>query len=142
MADPVAAGTITVRLEDGSTHDVVNKIGDLIRFEREYGVSAAQLGKWSEANARVAKENESRPDEEQVDLPHEIKPEWMLYLAWLALRRKKLFDGGFDEFLDQVDDIGGGEEDEQPGEVEPGSAPGVPDPGLSVQPTPVPPPVS
>jgi hypothetical protein len=63
---------------DGVTHTVNPKPGDLVRFEREFKVSAASLG-------------------ENVMLEH------IFYIAWAALRREGVFTDDFEAFLDLAD---------------------------------------
>lgn len=66
------------------THVVVPKPGDLVRFEREYKISAASLG-------------------ENPMLEH------VFFIAYTALKRTGDFEGDFDAFLDLAD-VGGEEE--------------------------------
>lgn len=60
---------------DGVSHEVTPKMGDLVRFERQYDVPASTL----DDNTRV---------------------EYVFYIAWLAMNRTGAFDGDFEAFLD------------------------------------------
>src|SRR5215216_1043055 len=90
---PVASGTFKVTMENGDVHEVRPKLGELVRFERKYGQSAARLQELSESG--------------------EAKAEWLVFLAWSALCRKKLYDGDFDQFLDDMDDVNVMTEDDE-----------------------------
>ena len=66
-----------VSFDDGRTLEVGATPGDIVRFERQYGFPASQI----ETDTRV---------------------EYVMFLAWCALKRTKQFDGDFDDFLDHV----------------------------------------
>lgn len=78
----------------GETHDVDAGPLELVQFEREYDVAAPSMAD----NARV---------------------EWLCYLAYRAMRNKRLYDQGFDEFLAEVTAV---EAREQPATVDPTNA--------------------
>lgn len=88
---------MTVTMADGTTHQV-GKMGaaELIAFERQFGVPAGRL------------------NEDQ-------RLEYFVFLAYVSLRRQKLVNGSFDEFLEGLEDVAVGTEDPQ-GEG-PGKAP-------------------
>lgn len=69
--------TINVTYLDGRSFEVTPTPGDIVRFERHFGVSAGDLG----ANTRL---------------------EHMFYLVWLALVRLGHESGDFESFLDVV----------------------------------------
>lgn len=66
---------------DGIEHSITPTAGDLVRLEREYEISAAQL------------------DDSNVTVEH------VLFIAWSALRRTKAIDLDldFDSFIDLAD---------------------------------------
>jgi hypothetical protein len=66
---------------DGVEHEVVPTAGDLVRLERQYGISAASL------------------DESTVRVEH------VLYIAFTALRRRGAISEelSFDDFIDLAD---------------------------------------
>ncbi len=71
----------SVTLEDGTSFpDVRVMPGDVVRFERHFGIRIADAG--------------DRPPLEQV-----------LFLAWSPLHRKAMTSLTFDEFCDQVDEV-------------------------------------
>jgi hypothetical protein len=63
---------------NGTTHEVVPKPGDLVRFERQYDVPASSM----DDSTRV---------------------EYVFYIAWCAMKRTGDFTGDFEEFLDLAD---------------------------------------
>jgi len=63
---------------DGVAQEVTPKLGDLVRFERQYDVAASSL----DDNTRI---------------------EYVFYIAWLAMSRTGDYDGDFESFLDVVD---------------------------------------
>lgn len=63
---------------DGETHVVSPKPGDLVRFERQYNISAASLDK-------------------------DVKLEHVFFIAWSALKRTGVFTDDFEAFLDLAD---------------------------------------
>lgn len=65
---------------DGSEYELDATPGDLVRFERQYGIPATQL----ESETRI---------------------EYVMYLAWLALKRVRPDVVDFDDFLDRVTDV-------------------------------------
>lgn len=128
----VQGESFRVTLEDGTKHEITPKLGDLIRFEREYGFSSSKLGEMARAwqeHAKRVKEAEERgdPPPSSEHLP-DMKSEWFIYIGFRALKRKKLINvETFDEFLDIVDDVemrADDEESDAPGEDEPASEPG------------------
>lgn len=72
-----------IRMVDGSEHDVDSKPADFVRFEREFKVPMSAID------------------------GHNASYEHMLYLGWLGLRRKNIFTGTFEAFIDVVDDCTG-----------------------------------
>lgn len=71
---------------DGVEHSISPTAGDLVRLEREYSISAAQL------------------DDDAITVEH------VLFIAWSALRRTKAIepDLDFDSFIDLADVPRGG----------------------------------
>jgi len=71
---------------DGVEHSISPTAGDLVRLEREYQISAAQL------------------DDEHVTVEH------VLFIAYSALRRTHVLDDAmsFDQFIDLADVPRGG----------------------------------
>lgn len=63
---------------DGVEHSVTPKPGDLVRFERQYDMSASTLD-------------------------DDTRLEYVFYIAWCALKRTGVFAGDFEEFLDLAD---------------------------------------
>jgi len=63
---------------NGTTHEVIPKPGDLVRFERHYDVAASSL----DENTRL---------------------EYVFFIAWCAMRRMGAFDGDFESFIDLAD---------------------------------------
>jgi hypothetical protein len=63
---------------DGVSQEVTPKLGDLVRFERQYDVPASSL----DDNARI---------------------EYVFYIAWLAMSRTGDYQGDFESFLDVVE---------------------------------------
>ena len=63
---------------DGVSQEVTPKLGDLVRFERQYDVPASSL----DDTARI---------------------EYVFYIAWLAMSRTGDYEGDFESFLDVVE---------------------------------------
>jgi len=76
-----------VGYEDGSGVDVVASASDLIAFERKFDMAMSAFG-------------------------DSVRIEWMLWLAWSTLTRKKLVTVEFDSWCDTVDDITFGDSSE------------------------------
>lgn len=68
---------------DGEAHEVTPTAGDLVRLEREFGIAASSL------------------------TPESTRVEWVMFLAFHALRRKGIEVGTFDDFLDRADTVTG-----------------------------------
>ena len=86
FAEALAGLEMTVAV-NGETHEAKFKPGDLIRFERYFNRPLSALAETDEAG------NTS------------VKMEELAYLAFAALTRADTFDGDFDDFIDQLDDI-------------------------------------
>lgn len=71
--------TLTVTLTDGREIEVRSTPGDLVRFERHFGIAASGIGE---------------------------KFEHIMFLAYTALKRTGEVDGDFDSFLDQIEKFG------------------------------------
>ena len=76
-----------VGYEGGSGVDVVASAPDLIAFERQFDKPMSAFG-------------------------DAVRVEWMLWLAWTALTRKKLVSQEFDVWVDSVDEITFGDSSE------------------------------
>ncbi len=79
-----AAKRITVTLADDTVYDLRVMPGDVVRCERQYGISAGDL-------------------ERDPHLEH------ILYVAWLSSKRHA-YTGSFDDWVDQVAALDLGEE--------------------------------
>jgi len=66
---------------DGQAHDVQTTAGDLVRLEREYDIKAAAMS------------------------VETMSVEWVMFLAFVGLKRQKIIDMTFDEFLDCADTV-------------------------------------
>lgn len=117
----------TVIVYNGEPHDFGEaKLGDLIAFERMFGVKATALQpkpKFDEHGQAVYNEKD-----EQVMEPADISLEWLAFLFWRALRRQ----GGIgkdvafdDDFLDGIDSIEQVDADGEASDADP-SVPGQP----------------
>lgn len=73
---------------DGETLELELAVGDLRRFEKEYGITLADL---------------AVPDGQPTPAGHLDK---MLYLAWCAARRTKHTELGFDDWCDTITNLG------------------------------------
>lgn len=94
-------------INEGDTHKEVSiKPGDLVAFERKYGMS------YDDLSVEVVNEDGTK----------EIKPssvariEHTFFMAWNALRRSGQDTRTFEEFLDNVDDI---EDPDEPDPLDP-----------------------
>jgi len=76
-----------VDYEDGSGVDVVASAPDLIAFERKFDMAMSAFG-------------------------NSVRVEWMLWLAWTTLTRKRLVGSEFDTWSETVDGITFGESSE------------------------------
>ena len=72
---------LLVTVDDGTEHEVTVKVGDLVAFERMYGIS---FGEVDTDNPRI---------------------EYVLFLGWKACKRLGLTELEFDEWLDRVDGV-------------------------------------
>ena len=72
---------------DDVEHNVQTTAGDLVRLEREYGIKAADMS---------------------VDT---MSVEWVMFLAYVGLKRSKVITMTFDEFLDTADTVGNDDDD-------------------------------
>lgn len=81
--------TFNVELEDGTKHRVQTAYADIIAMEDEFDIDAS-------------------------DLVTRQKGKWLAYLAWHALKRRKVLDMSWDQFRNQVEsvDAEGGESEE------------------------------
>lgn len=77
---------ITIAVDDVE-HNVQTTAGDLVRLEREYGIKAADMS---------------------VDT---MSVEWVMFLAYVGLKRSKVITMTFDEFLDTADTVGNDDDD-------------------------------
>jgi hypothetical protein len=77
---------ITIAVDDVE-HNVQTTAGDLVRLEREYGIKAADMS---------------------VDT---MSVEWVMFLAYVGLKRSKVITMTFDEFLDTADTVGSDDDD-------------------------------
>lgn len=77
---------ITIAVDDVE-HNVQTTAGDLVRLEREYGIKAADMS---------------------VD---SMSVEWVMFLAYVGLKRSKVITMTFDEFLDTADTVGNDDDD-------------------------------
>lgn len=75
---------LTVKLADGTEHVVVTTPGDMVRYEHHAGVSVGSLA--------------SEEASQSMDA--------MCFLAYAGLKRKGIFHGTWEEFLDQVEGFG------------------------------------
>jgi|TARA_R110000803_G_scaffold127414_2_gene194855 hypothetical protein len=66
---------------DGVDHVVETTAGDLVRLEREYQIKAAEMSVES------------------------MSVEWVMFLAFVGLKRQKVIEMSFDEFLDVADTV-------------------------------------
>ena len=80
---------ITIAVDDVE-HNVQTTAGDLVRLEREYGIKAADMS---------------------VDT---MSVEWVMFLAFVGLRRSKVIEMSFDEFLDSADTVGSDDDEDPP----------------------------
>lgn len=77
---------LNVEYADGSGADVVASAPDLIAFERHF-------------------------DKSMMVFANDVRIEYLLWLAWHALTRKKLVTDDFDTWTDRVDGIMAGDEE-------------------------------
>lgn len=77
---------ITIAVDDVE-HVVQTTAGDLVRLEREYDIKAADMS---------------------VDT---MSVEWVMFLAYVGLKRQKVITMTFDEFLDSADTVGDDSDD-------------------------------
>lgn len=71
---------ITVSV-DGVPHGITPTAGDLVRLEREYQIVAAEMS------------------------VETMSVEWVMFLAFVGLKRQKVIEMSFDEFLDVADTV-------------------------------------
>lgn len=88
----------TVALEDGTVFPEVRLMpGDIVRFERHFGVRVGSL-----AGAKVTTTNaDGEAETETIPPPFEH----LLFLGWAPLHRKALTDLDFDAFCDVVENV-------------------------------------
>lgn len=72
--------TFNVELEDGTKHRVTTAYSDIMALEDEFDIDASTL---------VSRQ----------------KAKWLGYLAWHALKRKKVIDMSFDDFASQLETV-------------------------------------
>lgn len=96
---------ITVRMSDGSSLEAEDiKPGDMVRFERQFGISFSDLYvEKTDADGNAVIDPTTY---EPVRVPSpESRIEHTLFLAYAALKRTQQFTGTFDDFLDGIDDF-------------------------------------
>lgn len=76
---------ITIAVDDVE-HTVETTAGDLVRLEREYQIKAAQMS------------------------VETMSVEWVMFLAFVGLKRQGVITMTFDEFLDCADTVGADDE--------------------------------
>ena len=86
FAEALAGLEMTVTI-GGEDYDAKFKPGDMIRFERHTGRGMSSL---------ASTDKDGNPS---------VKLEDLAYLAFAALTRTDRFDGDFDAFIDQLEDI-------------------------------------
>lgn len=72
--------TFNVELEDGTKHRVTTAYADIIALEEEFDIDAS-------------------------DLVNRQRAKWLGYLAWHAMKRRKLTTLTFKDFQDQVETV-------------------------------------
>lgn len=86
FAEALAGLEMTVTI-GGDTYDTQFKPGDMIRFERHTGRGMSSL---------ASTDKDGNPS---------VKLEDLAFLAFAALTRTDRFEGDFDAFIDQLEDI-------------------------------------
>lgn len=81
--------TLKVEFGDGRTQAAVAELPDIVAFERQYGVSIADIG----------------------DAP---RMEWLAFLAWTALKRRGQAGDDFEGWLNQTAGLSLAEDDATP----------------------------
>lgn len=77
----LATARVTVQLVNGQAlGDLRIMPGDYVKTERQYGIAAAEM----ESNARL---------------------EWVLYMLWMAAKRRHGYADDFDTWIDAIEDI-------------------------------------
>lgn len=90
--------TVSVALEDGTTFSGVRVMpGDVVRFERHFGIRIGSL-----AGTKVVTTNADGEEETEVVPP---PFEHFLFLGWSPLNRKGLTALDFDAFCDVVETV-------------------------------------
>lgn len=72
--------TFNVELEDGSKHRVTTAYADIIAMEDEFDIDAS-------------------------DLVTRQKGKWLAFLAWHALKRRRVIELSWEQFREQVEGI-------------------------------------